>query len=289
MIRIDSHVHIWNVDEVQYAWPTPSDGDLYRNIEPPELKPHLDAAGIQQAILIQAADHEQETEYLLRQAEEHDWIAGVVGWVPLERPIDAAKQLERLTSRPKFKGVRHLIHCEEDPDWLVRANVIDGLKLLSQHKVPFDVVAVFPNHLKHVPTVAERVPELKLVLDHLAKPPIQGGFLSEWEKQLKQAAAYPNVYAKLSGLNTACDWSNWSADDWKPSLEAALEAFTPNRLMFGSDWPVANLAGNYARVAEATEQATAMLSGQERQAIWGGTAATFYQIDYLKKEEGRDG
>ncbi|WP_276353269.1 amidohydrolase family protein [Cohnella caldifontis] len=276
--RIDAHVHVWNVEKVRYDWPTPADGALYRNIEPPELAPLLEEAGIAGAVLVQAADHEAETAYLLKKAAEAERVKGVVGWVPLDRPYEAGKQLERLTKNPYFKGVRHLIHCEADPDWIVRDEVIEGLKMLASFALPFDVVAVYPNHLRHVPYLAEKVPNLRMVLDHLAKPPIRDGNLEEWARQLGEAAEYPNVCAKLSGLNTACDWNDWSAEDWMPCVEEAFRAFGAGRLMFGSDWPVANLAGGYRRVWEATLDVLGGRSPEERDAVLGGTAARFYGL-----------
>lgn len=278
---IDAHVHVFNVDRVSYEWPTPDDKDLYRVVEPPELQPLLDEAGIDGTVLVQAADRSEETDYLLEMAAAHDSVLGVVGWVPLAEPLAAGRLLEKLTRNRYFKGVRHLIHCEADPDWLLRADVLEGLRALASFGVPFDVVAVYPNHLRHIPVLTERVPELRLVLDHLAKPPIAGGdgsAMARWEAELAAAAASPNVYAKLSGLNTACDWNDWSADDWRPSAEAAFRAFGAERLMFGSDWPVANFAGDYRRVWQATLAAIAGLSPEERQAVLGGTAERFYGL-----------
>ncbi|MBD3922475.1 amidohydrolase family protein [Paenibacillus sp. PR3] len=278
-MAIDSHVHIWNIDRVRYAWPTSEDGDLYRNIEPAELKPQLVRAGITGAVLVQAADHAEETAYLLEQAEAHQEIVGVVGWLPLDQPYEARRQLEKYAGNRYFKGVRHLIHCEEDPDWLVRPSVIEGLRVLAAYGKTFDVVAVFPNHLQHVSYVAQQVPELKMVLDHLAKPPIASGVgMERWAAQLEAAAAYPNVYGKLSGLNTACDWNNWSSADWQTSVEVAMRAFGAERLMYGSDWPVANLAGGYERVWAAVNEVLAGLSERERTAVLGGTAAAFYKL-----------
>jgi len=277
--RIDAHAHIWNVEQVAYDWPTPADAGLYRNIEPPELLPLMRDAGIAQAVLVQAADHAEETDYLLRMADAHDFVAGVVGWVPLDRAAEAGRRLETLAKHPRFKGVRHLIHCEADPDWIVRPEVVEGLRVLASFGLAFDVVAVFPNHLKHVPTLAERVPDLRLVLDHLAKPPIASGVgFDAWAAQLEAAAVAPNVYAKLSGLNTACDWTRWTAADWAPSVDVAFRAFGADRLLFGSDWPVANLAGGYARVWEATLQSLAGRTERDIEAVLGGTAAAVYRL-----------
>jgi L-fuconolactonase len=215
---------------------------------------------------------------MLETAARYEWVAGVVGWVPLDRPEEAEEKLKRYSKLPVFKGVRHLIHEEADPDWVVRPAVIEGLKRVADYGFTFDVVAVFPNHLKHVPTLAERLPELKLVIDHLAKPPILARQMEPWASQLAAAAAYPNVYAKVSGLNTAADPAQWTWQDLKPYIDYAKQQFSADRLMFGSDWPVANLAGDYGRVWEAIRMAVSDYSEEERQAIFAGTAIRFYNL-----------
>jgi L-fuconolactonase len=186
--------------------------------------------------------------------------------------------LEIYTKNPLFKGVRHLIHEEKDPEWVVQDEVIEGLKILAAFGLTFDVVAVFPNHLKLVPLIAEKVPNLRMVIDHLAKPQIKDQLMEPWASELLAAASYPQVYAKLSGLNTAANWDNWSAADIKPYTNHAFDVFGANRLMFGSDWPVANLAGSYSKVWEETNK---MLEGRtqaEIDAVLGGTAISFYNL-----------
>jgi len=277
-VRVDAHQHFWNLETGRYPWLTPAAGPIYRTYAPGELAPHLHAAGIHKTVLVQAADSYEDTEAMLRQADEHDWIGGVVGWVPLLRPAEAARVLDRYLQHPAFKGVRHLIHDEQDPDWVVQAPVIEGLKLLAQRGLTFDVVAVFPNHLKHVPALAEAVPDLTMIIDHLAKPPIRDRQMQPWSEQMAAAARYPNVYAKVSGLNTAADPHNWSAADLKPYIDEAIAHFGADRLLFGSDWPVCELAGDYAQVWTETNRALAGRTDAEREAILGGTAARVYHI-----------
>ncbi|KQX45386.1 amidohydrolase family protein [Paenibacillus sp. Root444D2] len=277
-MRIDAHQHFWNLDKVAYPWLVPAYGPLYRTIEAPELEPLINDAGIDKTVLVQAMDSYEDTDYMLETAAKYDWVAGVVGWVPLNKPDEAAKKLELYTKNPVYKGVRHLIHEEQDPDWVVQDNVIEGLKVLASFGMTFDVVAVLPRHLEHVPTLAEKVPNLKIVIDHLAKPPIKDGQMEPWASQMKKAASYPNVYAKLSGLNTAADWESWSAADIKPYIDYAFEIFGAERLMFGSDWPVANLAGDYAKVWKETNKALEGRSKSEIDAVLGHTAANFYRL-----------
>jgi L-fuconolactonase len=278
---IDSHQHFWDLDRVEYPWLVPEYGPIYRSFHPDELAPQIRAAGVDRTVLVQSANSFADTDAMLAQAAAVSWIGAVVGWVPLEDPAAAAGALdERYARQPKFRGIRHLNHNEADPDWLVRPGVIDGLRVLEARGLVFEVVAVYPLHLGHVPTLARACPDLRIVIDHLAKPPIASGDLTAWKRDLTAAAAYPNVAAKVSGLNTAADWATWSADDLVEAIGHAVDVFGVDRLMFGSDWPVAILAGDYQRVWDETGRALQLLglSEAERAAVTGGTAATIYSI-----------
>jgi len=285
-MKVDAHQHFWNLSQVEYPWLGPGHGPIYRTFEPGDLEPHLKAAGIDKTVLVQSANSYEDTEYMLRQAERHEWIGGIVGWVPLTDRREAERRLKQWTRLPVFKGIRHLIHDEPDPDWVIRDDVLEGLRVLAAYGMTFDVVAVFPNHLKHVPLLAEKVPDLKLVIDHLAKPPIAERGWAPWAEQLGQAARYPQVYAKVSGLNTAAA-AGWTASDLQPYIDFAVKTFGAERLMFGSDWPVALLADDYARVWSETNRALAACSEAEIQAILGGTAAAFYNLERHPDDEGR--
>jgi L-fuconolactonase len=274
---IDTHQHFWDLQAVEYPWLTPAAGPIYRTFTPDELAPQLRAAGIDATVLVQAANSYADTDSMLQQAATYPWIAAVIGWVPLLEPEEAAAALDRYTQNPTFKGIRHLIHDEPDPDWVVQPRVFKGLQQLADRRLIFEVVAVFPNHLKHVPALAARFPDLTLVIDHLAKPPIKAGQMEPWAGQLAAAARYPNVYAKVSGLNTAAP-EQWSADDLRPYIDHAIACFGADRLMFGSDWPVCILAGDYARVWQETNRALEGRSPAEIEAILGGTAARVYGI-----------
>jgi L-fuconolactonase len=276
--KIDTHQHFGNLNKVAYPWLSPAFGPIYANFGPRDLEPQLKAAGINKTVLVQSANSYEDTVSMLTQAEDYDWIGAVIGWVPLLEPSQARKDLERYGKHPKFRGIRHLIHDEPDPDWVVQPQVIEGLKVLAEFELIFEIVAVFPNHLKHVPTLAEHVPDLTLVVDHLAKPPIKDKQMGAWAEQLAAAARYSNVYAKVSGLNTAADWANWSAADLKPYIDFAIEQFGANRLMFGGDWPVCLLAGDYAKVWAETHRALEGHSPAERDAILGATAERVYRI-----------
>jgi L-fuconolactonase len=277
--RIDAHQHFWNLQLCDYPWLTPEQGPLYRTFEPTELEPQIREAGIDQTVLVQAANSYADTDHMLDLASAFEWIGAVIGWVPLMDAREAAKTLDdKYCLHPKFRGVRHLIHDEPDPDWVIQDRVLQGLGVLADRRLIFEVVAVFPNHLKHVALLAERLPRLTLVIDHLAKPPIKGRQIELWASQLAAAAKYPNVYAKISGLNTAADWVTWSAQDIKPYIDVSIREFGADRLMFGSDWPVCLLAGDYDRVWTETQRALAGRSRSEVDAILGGTAERIYRL-----------
>ncbi|WP_309119900.1 amidohydrolase family protein [Paenibacillus sp.] len=270
-MRIDAHQHFWNVERLDY--PILRGSALYRTVEPDALEPLLAPSGMDATIAVQAMDDCEETEYLLELADRWTWIAGVVGWVDLERPLEAGRQLERFAKHPKFVGVRHLIMTEPDPDWLIRPAVLEGLRVLSSFGKAFDVGAEFPRHLRHVPAAAEAAPELRFVIDHLAKPPIGTDGMVAWEAELERAAACPNVYAKLSGL--PADGRTQAA------VNAAFRCFGADRLLFGSDWPVSALHSSYERTVEAIRWAAsaAGCTAEGEFAIFGGTARAVYRLE----------
>lgn len=277
ILKVDVHQHFWNLAEVEYAWLAPEYGPIYATFEPHDLAPQVRAAGIDRTVLVQSANSYEDTASMLRNADGNDWIGAVIGWVNLLNPDETNKRLEMYRKHPKFRGIRHLIHTEADPDWVVQPVVIESLKVLAAHGMIFEVVAVFPNHLKHVPTLATQVPGLTLVIDHLAKPPIADRKMAPWSDQLRAAAAFPTVHAKVSGLNTAAS-ANWDAAELRPYIDFAIECFGADRLMFGSDWPVCILAGDYARVHAETLSALAGRPQNEIDAIMGGTAQRVYRL-----------
>lgn len=276
--RVDAHQHFWSLREVEYRWlEAASYGPIHRDFGPADLEPLLRRAGVGHCITVQAANSFADTDAMLARAERHRWIAGVVGWVPLLDPVAAERALERYVRHPAFRGVRHLVHDEPDPEWLLRRPVRESLVQLAQRGLVFEIPAVFPRHLVHIPRLAEELPELKIVIDHLGKPPIGSGAVEPWAGQLTAAAAHPNVYAKVSGLNTAAP-ADWSADDLRPFVGVAVDAFGPKRLMFGSDWPVCLMAGDYDRVWEETLRALDGAPKAARDAVLGGTAAAVYGL-----------
>jgi L-fuconolactonase len=274
---IDSHQHFWQVRAFDYPWMTPQVELLCRDYLPPTLEPILQRNGVDQTILVQASNSVAETRWLLDLADRNSFIGGVVGWVDLKSE-DVARQLDEFTAHPKFKGVRHLVESEPTDDWLTQETVIRGLRELSSRGLSYDLL-VHTRHLKHARTVVEECPELRFVIDHLAKPPIASGEIEEWAQELKQLAAFPNVSCKLSGLATEANWPNWSVEDLRPYVETALEYFGSDRMMFGSDWPVCLLAATYDRVRESFEMLLAGLDDKDRRRVFSENAIKFYRIE----------
>lgn len=279
MYIVDAHQHCWDLEQVPLPWPTPEDGPLYRGYGWEDLAPLLAETGVDATVLVQAGDCREDTEFLLDLAGRHTEVAGVVGWVPLENADDAERMLMEHRQHPKFVGVRALIHTMPDRDWLLRADVNDGLTVLERHHIPYDVVSVLPSELRHIPELSARHPDLRMVIDHLSKPPIGFDDWEPWRTLMRHAAENPNVFAKVSGLYPASgSLEAWDADTLRPFVHEALEVFGAGRLMFGSDWPVAVLAGGYVKVWEELNRVFAELSDLEREAILGGTAVAFYEL-----------
>ncbi len=273
---IDAHQHFWQVGRFDYPWMTSDPGILNRDYLPADLEPLLRRNGVEQTVLVQASNSVAESRWLLKLADENSFIAGVVGWVDL-MSLETASQLEELTAHPKFKGVRHLVESEPEDDWLVRGEVLNGLKILAAFEVPFDLL-VHTRHLKFARRVADEVPELSLVIDHLAKPPIARGEFDEWARELRPLAGYRNMHCKLSGLVTEAKWTSWTTADLRPYVDYALELFGPERLMFGSDHPVCLLAASYDRVLDSFQEILKDLSAEDRAQVFGANAARFYGL-----------
>jgi L-fuconolactonase len=266
---------------------TAEDQAIARPFGPSDLRPLLDRNGIDAVVLVQGACLDSDTDYLFSEADEHEWIAAVTAWLPLDEPQRARDRLDELGQRSAFRGVRHLIHNEPDPHWILRPRVLESLELLEERGVVLELPVVFPRHLDDVPILAERFPRLQIVIDHLGKPPIARPEMGEWERSLRAAAAYPMVSSKLSGLNTAVDRPDWVADDFASVWHTALDCFGPERLMCGSDWPVLLLNGDYDRVWDAARKLTDV-AGPDAPALLGENAARIYRFADIQAPTGKD-
>lgn len=275
---IDAHQHFWQLSRpFDYRWlEGPGMGKIHRDFLPDDLLPHLQAVGVEKTVLVQTQHDLEENRWALSLADRHEFIAGVVGWIDLASP-DCEAQLLEFREHPRFVGVRHITQDEPDDDFIVRPDVLRGLRVLERHQVPFDLL-FYVRHLRHAATLARQLPGLPLVIDHLAKPRIKQRSIDDWLPHMQEAAACPNLFCKLSGMVTEADRDLWTPDDLKPYVQAALELFGPSRCMFGSDWPVCELAGSYEQVHQALVEAAGPLSPAESAELFRGTALRFYGL-----------
>ena len=276
---IDAHQHVWDPAIAEYDWLVHEPPAINRAIGFDELEPELVGAGVDFTVLVESADNAEDTQLMVDTAAQHLRVAAIVGWVPLENPQRARATIERYAADPLMVGVRTLIHNQADPNWLLRDGVDESLGLLESAGLAFDVVAVLPRHLELVPIIAERHPDLRIVIDHLSKPPIGLSDREPWWSLIAAAAEYPLVHAKVSGLYSATDDpSRWTTEQIRPFLDRALETFGADRLMYGGDWPVSMIAGGYARVWAGLSSLFEGLSAVDREQVLGRTAADFYRI-----------
>jgi L-fuconolactonase len=277
-MQIDAHQHFWRLDRGDYAWLTPELAPLYRDYLPHDLAPHLTEAGVSATILVQAAPSEQETLFLLEIAQSTPFVAGVVGWVDMAAP-DVAERLAALKKAGGgyFKGVRPMIQDIADPEWITSPSLDRAFDALEALDLRFDAL-VRPIHLAPLLRRLEGRPELKVVIDHAAKPGIAMGVQSDWYMQIASIASRTSAMCKLSGLVTEARW-DWRAEDIAPFVQHVITEFGAERIMWGSDWPVLNLASDYRTWRATAKQLVASLPARDRALIFGGAAAAFYGIE----------
>lgn len=275
-MRIDAHQHFWTYQPRDYGWIDDSMQVLRRDFGPDDLRAELERAGFAGSIAVQACHSLDETRWLLRLAEGSPFILGVVGWVDLSSE-DLRGQLSELSKHPKFLGVRHVVQSEPDDRFLLRPEFLGGIQALEEFDLTYDIL-IYPRHLKVAGEFVERFPRQRFVLDHMAKPPIKSGALEPWATEFRGLAKFRNLFCKLSGLVTEADWGRWRPDHLEPYLDVAFEAFGPERLMIGSDWPVCTVAGSYSEVMGAAIEFIDKFAGPASQAVLGGTAAKFWKL-----------
>ena len=278
---VDAHHHLWDPARREYPWMTGDAAALRRPIGLDDLRATVEPLGVAATVAVQAASAEEETvELLALAAASGGLVAGVVGWIDLTAP-DAGERLAALREAPggeRLVGIRHAVHDEPDPGWLERDDVARGLRVVAQAGLPYDLL-LFPEHLPAAARIAAALPELRLVVDHGAKPHIAAGEHEPWSSDLAALAAHERVHCKLSGLVTEADRRDWREQDVESYAERLLELFGPERLMFGSDWPVCTLAASYAEVLDLARSALAGLGAAEQDAVLAGTARRFYGLD----------
>ncbi|SFK95188.1 L-fuconolactonase [Paenibacillus sp. 1_12] len=276
-MRIDAHQHYWIISRTDYGWLKPSLGRIYADYMPEHLKPWLERYDFQKTIVVQAAPTSEETEFLLSIAEREATIAGVVGWLDLESNT-FEQQWDRFRSNPKFVGLRPMIQ-DLSSDWILGKTVIRHLKLLADAQFPVDLQAN-PRHLPYIAKLLEQVPDLRAVVDHLAKPPILEGIIEPWTSQMRQIASFPNVMCKLSGMVPEQLDAPWTQAAIQPYVDVVLNAFGKQRVMFGSDWPVCLFSATYPQVMDLIETSLGTSwTEEELAAVYGDNASRFYRLN----------
>jgi L-fuconolactonase len=273
--RVDSHHHFWRPERGDYHWMSPDDETLWRDYGPAELRPHLERNGIAETVLVQAAETLEETQFLVQLAAETEFVKAVVGWIDMTSE-DALGQLDTLARNASLRGIRPMIQDEPDDTWMLQPRLGPVLENLAARSLAFDAL-VLPRHLDSLLVLLGRHPELSVVIDHGAKPPIRGGAFEPWAGWMRRLARETRACCKLSGLVTEAG-AGWSVADLRPWVDHLLDVFGPERLMWGSDWPVCNLAGGYDAWSDASTELLRELSTAEQRSIYRDTARRFYGL-----------
>jgi L-fuconolactonase len=271
---IDAHQHFWRYDPIQYDWIDGSMSAIRRDFLPPDARGEMERAGVRGSVAVQARQTLDETRWLLDLARDHPFILGVVGWIDLQQDVDA--QLARFANDRALVGVRHVVQSEPD-GFLQRPQVLAGMARLEPAGLAYDIL-VYARQLPQAIALARRFPRQRFVLDHLGKPDVRGDARHAWQRQLRELAALPHVCCKLSGLVTEADWRAWTPGQLRPWLDAALDAFGPERIMIGSDWPVCLVAARYAEVIALVRDAIGEYSAFEQRRMLEGTAAELWNL-----------
>lgn len=280
-ITVDSHHHFWDTakPDYDYYWMTDELMVIQGKRRPQDLRPWIQANGIDRTVIVQTIPSLQETKDFLELAAATDFVFGVVGWVDLTSP-SVADTIGDLQERPDGKylvGIRHQVHDEPDPEWLLRDEVIRGIEAVGKAGLTYDIL-VRSRELPAALTTIQTFPQMRFVVDHIAKPNIAEGEVEPWRSRMKPLSSQSNVWVKVSGMITEADWYRWTPDDLRPYVQSLLDWFGPRRLMFGSDWPVCTLAGTYSQVYNVAVQAFGDLSDEDRSAVFGGNAIEAYRL-----------
>ncbi len=277
MKRIDSHQHFWYYEPVKDSWMTDDMNLIKKDFMPADLLPVLEGLGFEGCITVQVAQTDAETEFLLKLAEKFSFIKGVVGWVDLKAG-DIEAKLQNLSSNRKLKGFRHVLQTEPDDKYVLADDFRGGISTLSKYGFTYDIL-IYPRHIKYATELVSKYPEQMFVIDHLAKPFIKAQEIKEWEEDIRRIAQIPNIYCKVSGMVTEADLHHWKTEDLLPYLDVIFDAFGPQRLMYGSDWPVCLIASSYDRWVGLLESyADTNLTAEQRLDFWRENAIRFYNL-----------
>lgn len=273
---IDSHQHFWIYEAEKHAWIDDEMKVIRKDFMPEDLKLVYQNNGIDGCVAVEADQTLAQTDFLLDLAEKNDFIKGVVGWVDL-RASDIDTILKQYSKFPKLKGFRHVVQAEADHNFVLRPNFLNGIAALEKYNFTYDIL-IFPHQLGAALELVRRFPNQKFIIDHIAKPYIKDGFYEGWATLMKAISEYKNVYCKLSGMATEADYNTWTPEQIEPYMQLVLDVFGANRILFGSDWPVCLVAGNYTKTKELVTNFIAKLSSDEQAAIMGGNAIKFYNL-----------
>jgi L-fuconolactonase len=276
-MKIDSHQHYWHFNTADYGWMGENMSVIKRDFLPTDLLPELKSIDFDGSVAVQARQSLEETNWLLQLADEHPHIKGVVGWLDLQSE-QAEEQIAAFAKHPKAAGVRHVIHDEEDLDFMLRPAFIRGVQLLEKYDLAYDIL-IFPTHLANTIEFVKQFSDKQIfVVDHIAKPLIKDGIVSPWKEDIVALAKFPNVYCKLSGMVTEADWNTWKPENIRPYLDVIMDAFGPERILIGSDWPVCLVAGKYSEVMQVVIDYISTFTEKEQALMLGENAAKAYGI-----------
>src|SRR5215831_4831704 len=268
MARIDAHQHFWKFDPVRDSWITNEMEVIRKDFLPENFGPLLKQNNFNGSVVVQSDQSEKENEFQLKNAEENDFVKGVVGWVDLQAE-DLEEKFAYYNSFKKMKGFRHVLQSESDREFMMRPAFTKGISKLERFGFTYDIL-IFEDQLKHIPGFVAAFPRQKFVIDHIAKPRIKHREIREWRKEITVVAKHENVWCKISGMVTEADWRDWKQEDFVPYIDVVIECFGPNRIMYGSDWPVCLLAGSYEEVLNIVEEYFSTFSPSERELFFGG-------------------
>lgn len=275
-MRIDAHQHFWQFDPIKHGWIDESMQAIRKSFSPFDLQKEIASVGIEGTIAVQADETEKENSYLLNLSDENDFIKAIVGWIDL-KAVDAIERMQYWKIHNKIKGFRCIMQGQEDSSYLTNKDFLENVKKLAPYGYTYDLLVYhkqFPSLIKFV----EKLPDNRMILDHLGKPDIKNKDIKEWKANLKIIAQHPGIYCKLSGMITEADYERWTYEDLKPYLETAAEYFGVDRICFGTDWPVCLLAGSYTQVYEIIEKFSNQLTSDEKNKLLGLNTMKFYTI-----------
>lgn len=277
-MKIDAHQHFWIYNSAEYGWIDESMKVLKRDYLPDDLLPELKKSGFGGSVVVQARQTPEETRWLLNLAGKFEFIKGVVGWVDLCSESRLKKDLDEFCKSGKLVGVRHVVHDEPDDNFMLRDDFLKGISIIKDYNLTYDLL-LFPKHLPVAENVVSMFPDQKFVIDHISKPFIKDHIVNPWKEDIIKLARHNKVWCKLSGMVTEADISNWKPEDFDPYLDIVFEAFGPERLMIGSDWPVCRLAGEYRDVIDVVKEYLAGMPSEAVENVLGKNCTTFYGLD----------